>query len=190
MRAVRLSWGLFWRILHLGKSLSLEVGDDDEEEITDQWGAPEPSEGAATDGSWGVLFRGGGGKEGDSYFTNQGDACKWGETQSFTERYHPDKEATNCTINLFHGNAVFHSRQVLKCRQKQTPLGRLLVRQRPRQLKQVLVEQREERKEGAEEWLPDVFMEGHSPSQQEQLSIHPSLLLLCSPFSVLPSSQH
>ena len=37
---------------------------------------------------------------------------KWGEMQSFIEKYHPDKEVANHTINMFNDNAVFHFSQV------------------------------------------------------------------------------
>ncbi|XP_016070266.1 PREDICTED: tigger transposable element-derived protein 1-like [Miniopterus natalensis] len=57
---------------------------------------------------------------------------KWGEMQSFIEKYHPDKELANHAINLFNDNAVFHFRQVLKRRQKQS-LDRFLVRRGPRE---------------------------------------------------------
>ncbi|KAK1339615.1 hypothetical protein QTO34_018168 [Cnephaeus nilssonii] len=33
---------------------------------------------------------------------------KWGEMQSFIEKYHPDKEIANCALNLFNSTAVFH----------------------------------------------------------------------------------
>ncbi|KAK1346620.1 hypothetical protein QTO34_000479 [Cnephaeus nilssonii] len=55
---------------------------------------------------------------------------KLGESQSFIKKYHPDKEVANC-VNSFNDNAVFHFRQVLKCRQKQTSLDSFLVIQRP-----------------------------------------------------------
>ena len=60
---------------------------------------------------------------------------KWGEMASFIEKYHPDKEVANCAISLFSDNAVFHFRQGLKCRRKETSLDRFLVRQRPSELK-------------------------------------------------------
>nr|KAF6463386.1 tigger transposable element derived 1 [Molossus molossus] len=55
---------------------------------------------------------------------------KWGEMQNFIEKYHPDREVASRAINLFNDNAMFHFRQVLKRRQKQS-LDRFLVRQRP-----------------------------------------------------------
>ena len=33
---------------------------------------------------------------------------KWGEMQSFIEKYHLDKEVANHVINLLNDNAVFH----------------------------------------------------------------------------------
>ena len=49
---------------------------------------------------------------------------KRGELQRFIEKYHPDKIAANRVINLFNDNAVFHFRQMLKHRHKQTSLDR------------------------------------------------------------------
>ncbi|XP_054568220.1 uncharacterized protein LOC114233609 [Eptesicus fuscus] len=43
---------------------------------------------------------------------------KWGEMQSFVEKYHPNKEVANCAINLFNDNAVFHFRPSVKTEAK------------------------------------------------------------------------
>jgi hypothetical protein len=57
--------------------------------------------------------------------------AKWGEVQSFVERYHPDKAVASRSINIFNDNAMFHFRNVLKRRQNQITLDKFFVRQRP-----------------------------------------------------------
>ena len=57
--------------------------------------------------------------------------AKWGEVQSFLERYHPDKAVASRSINIFNDNAMCHFRNILKCRQKQITMDNILVRQRP-----------------------------------------------------------
>ena len=97
---------------------------------------------------------------------------KRGELQRFIEKYHPDKEVANLVIHLFSDNALFHFRQVLKHRQKQTLLDRFLVRG-PGSLKQVLVKQRQKRERAPEEQLSDIVMEGAAlhPPRRVQSSI-------------------
>jgi len=36
--------------------------------------------------------------------------AKWGEVQSFVERYHPDKAVASRSINISNDNAMFHFR--------------------------------------------------------------------------------
>jgi hypothetical protein len=55
--------------------------------------------------------------------------AKWGEVQSFVERYHPDKAAASRSINIFNDNAIFHFTNILKRRQKQITLDKFFVRQ-------------------------------------------------------------
>jgi len=57
--------------------------------------------------------------------------AKWGEVQSFVERYHPDKAVASRSINIFSDNAMCHFRNILKRRQKQITMENVLVRQRP-----------------------------------------------------------
>jgi len=57
--------------------------------------------------------------------------AKWGEVQSFVERYHPDKAVASRSINIFNDNAIRHFRNILKHTQKQITLDNFLVRQRP-----------------------------------------------------------
>ena len=60
-----------------------------------------------------------------------GICAKWGEVQSFVERYHPDKAVVSRSINIFKDNAMCHFRNILKRRQKQITMDNFLVRQRP-----------------------------------------------------------
>ena len=39
--------------------------------------------------------------------------AKWGEMQSFVERYRPDKAAASHSINIFNDNAMCHFRSIL-----------------------------------------------------------------------------
>ena len=57
--------------------------------------------------------------------------AKWGEVQSFVERYQPDKVVASRSINIFNDNAMCHFRNILKRRQKQITMDNFLVRQRP-----------------------------------------------------------
>jgi len=56
--------------------------------------------------------------------------AKWGEVQSFVERYHPAKAVASRSINISNDNAMCHFRNILKRRQKQITLDNILVRQR------------------------------------------------------------
>jgi hypothetical protein len=89
--------------------------------------------------------------------------------QSFVERYHPDKAVTNRIINLFNDNAMSHFRNILKRRQKQISLDRILVRQGPSE-SQAESSGAKRRKRGREKTpegqLPGVFMEGDSSFKQ------------------------
>ena len=57
--------------------------------------------------------------------------AKWGEVQSFMDRYHPNKAVASRSINIFNDNAMCHCRNILKRRQKQITMDNFLVRQRP-----------------------------------------------------------
>jgi hypothetical protein len=84
------------------------------------------------------------------------------------ERYHPDNAVTNRIINLFNDNAMSHFRNILKCRQKQISLGRFLVKQGPNesQAESSGAKRRKREREKIPGQLPDVFIEGDSPSKQ------------------------
>ncbi|KAK1327547.1 hypothetical protein QTO34_013049 [Cnephaeus nilssonii] len=122
-------------IVSLGKSMGLEVDDDDVEELVEDHSTEltteelqdlqrEQQQPAAEERSSEE------GREDIPTSLIKGMLGKWGEMQSFIEKYHPDKEVANRAISLFNDNAVLHFRQVLNRRQKQS-LGRYLVRQRP-----------------------------------------------------------
>lgn len=46
-------------------------------------------------------------------------------------RYHPDKVVASHSVDIFNDNAMHHSRNILKHRQKQITLDNVLVKQRP-----------------------------------------------------------
>jgi len=52
---------------------------------------------------------------------------KWGEVQSFVERYHPNKAVASRSINIFNDNVMCHFRNILKRRQKQITMDNFLV---------------------------------------------------------------
>ena len=54
--------------------------------------------------------------------------AKWGEVQSFVERYHPDNAVASRSINIFNDNAMCHFRNIFKRRQKQIAMDNFLVR--------------------------------------------------------------
>ena len=83
---------------------------------------------------------------------------KWGDLRSFMEKYYPDKGEANRTLNLFNDTLMSHFRKVLKHRQKQIILDRFLVKESK--------SQRVEKERTPEGQLPQVFMEGDSPSKQ------------------------
>ncbi|KDR15886.1 hypothetical protein L798_09812 [Zootermopsis nevadensis] len=56
-------------------------------------------------------------------------SVKWGEVQSFVERYHHDKAVASRSINIFNDNAMCHFINILKRRQKQITMDNFLVRQ-------------------------------------------------------------
>ena len=52
----------------------------------------------------------------------------WETVQNFVEKHHLNKAVTVQTINLFNDNAMSHSCEILKRRQKQVSLDRFLVK--------------------------------------------------------------
>lgn len=107
-------------IVFLGKSMGLDVEDDDVEELVGDHNT-EPTTEELQDLQRekqlpvaGELFtQEEEGKEDTPASLIKEILGKWEEMQSFIENYHPDKEVTNLTINLFNDNAGFHFRQVL-----------------------------------------------------------------------------
>jgi hypothetical protein len=87
--------------------------------------------------------------------------AKCGEVQSFIEQYHHDKAVAIHSINIFNDNAMFHFRNILKRRQKHITLDKFFVRQRPSESQAESSGAKKQRRQ-----LPDVFMEGGSPSKQ------------------------
>ena len=73
--------------------------------------------------------------------------AKWGEVQSFVERYHPDKAVASRSINIFNDNAKCYFRNILKRRQKQITMDNFLVRQRPSEAESSVAKRQKKEKE-------------------------------------------
>lgn len=89
--------GSVWRTLCLGRSLGLEVGGADVEELAEGRGTeltteepPDLQREQQQPAAEGALQRREGGY---SHFADQGMLGKWGEMQSFTGKYHPDRSS-------------------------------------------------------------------------------------------------
>ena len=120
----------------LGKSMGLEVDGDDVEALVEDHNTELPTEElqdlqreqpqmAAEELSLEV-------EEKEDIPTSLSRKCLGnGENANFIEKYHLDKEVANHVINLLNDNTVFHIKQVIKLRQKQSSLDRFLVRRTP-----------------------------------------------------------
>ena len=53
---------------------------------------------------------------------------KCGKLQNFVEKYHPYKAVAVWAMNVFNDNAKSHFQEILKMRQNQVSLSRLLVK--------------------------------------------------------------
>ena len=94
--------------------------------------------------------------------------AKWGELQSFVEKYHPDIAVTNRAVSIFNDNVMSHFRRIVQKRKKQLTIDRFFIKEKraatsqpdsPRKKKN----RRETTPEGE---LPSLLMEGDSPSKQ------------------------
>ncbi|XP_023230982.1 tigger transposable element-derived protein 1-like isoform X1 [Centruroides sculpturatus] len=96
--------------------------------------------------------------------------AKWSEVQSFVERYHPDNAVASRVINLFNDNAMSHFHNIVKRRQNQISLDRVLVKKKPSesQAKSAMKKQeiQEVREKTPEVQLLDAVLEGDSPSKK------------------------
>ncbi|KAM6468469.1 uncharacterized protein PHA67_007400 [Liasis olivaceus] len=84
---------------------------------------------------------------------------KWNEYQDFFEKHHPNITVMNRVLNLMNDNVVSHFWRVMQCRKKQVTLDRFFAKTEPAAKRQ----RREDTPEGD---LPDVLLEGDSPSKQ------------------------
>ena len=54
--------------------------------------------------------------------------AKWGEVQLFVGKYHPDTMIANRAVHIFSHYAMMHFRSILKRKQKQLTLDKLLAK--------------------------------------------------------------
>ncbi|KAM6467503.1 uncharacterized protein PHA67_012932 [Liasis olivaceus] len=84
---------------------------------------------------------------------------KWNECQDFFEEHHPNITVTNRVLNQMNDNMVSHFRRVMQRRKKQVTLDRFFGKTEP-------AAKRQRRKDTPEGDLPNVLLEGDSPSKQ------------------------
>ncbi|XP_069961423.1 uncharacterized protein [Cherax quadricarinatus] len=123
-------------VVSLGKSMGLDVSDQDVEELVDDHTEElttkelqelhlEKQQIAAEEIASEEEER----RENVSSSVIKDICAKWSEVQSFVEKYHPNKAVASRVCNMFNDNALSHFRQILKRRQKQTSLDRFFVQQ-------------------------------------------------------------
>ena len=93
-------------------------------------------------------------------------SAKWIGLYGFVELYHPDKAATNRAVNAFNDEVMSHFRKVLKRRQKQVTLDMFFKKRQQHPTAESSKPKRFERERSPSADLPEVFMEGDSPSKQ------------------------
>ncbi|KAF7235332.1 Tigger transposable element-derived protein 1 [Varanus komodoensis] len=84
---------------------------------------------------------------------------KWNECQDFFEKHHPNITVTNRVLNLMNDNVVSPFRRVVQRRKKQVTSNGFFAKIYP-------AAKRRRREETPEGDLPDVLMEGDSPSKK------------------------
>ena len=95
------------------------------------------------------------------------DVCaKWNELYGFVELYHPDKAVTSRAVNAFNDEVMSHFRKVLKRRQKQVTLDMFFKKRQQHPTAESSKPERFERERSPSADLPEVVMEGDSPSNQ------------------------
>ena len=92
--------------------------------------------------------------------------AKWNELYSFVELYHPDKAATSRAVNALNEEVMSHFRKVLKRRQKQVALDMFFKKRQEHPTAESSEPKRFEREKSPSADLPEVFMEGDSPSKR------------------------
>nr|XP_020452715.1 tigger transposable element-derived protein 1 [Monopterus albus] len=123
-------------IMSLGKTMGLEVNEDDIQELVEEHGQElttnelidlhrEQQQEVMEEISSEEEDK----KPEESLTSNEiRDMCKmWETVQNFVEKHHPNKAVAVRATNLFNDNAVSHFCQILKRRQNQVSLDRFLV---------------------------------------------------------------
>ncbi|XP_040177160.1 tigger transposable element-derived protein 1-like isoform X2 [Rana temporaria] len=123
------------QILSLGEIMGLEVNEEDIEELLEEYGQELTTDELMDlhrDQRLEVKEEISSEEEDkraqESLTSNEiREMCKmWEKVQHFVEKYHPNKDVAVQTINLFNDNTMSHFHQILKRRQKQVSLDRLL----------------------------------------------------------------
>lgn len=124
-------------IVSLGKTMGLEVDEDDIQELVEEHGQElttdelmdlhrEQHQEVVEEISSEEEDK----KTEESLSSNEiREMCKmWERVQNFVEKHHPNKAVAVRAMNLFDDNAMSHFREILKRRQKQQSLDRFLVK--------------------------------------------------------------
>ena len=91
------------------------------------------------------------------------------DLQNFAEKYHPDTVVTNRTVNIFNDNMMAHFIKTLQHRrQQQQTFDKFTLKRRttPKKISPEPKRQRIAVEEDKERDLPEVIMDGDSPSKQ------------------------
>ena len=159
--------------MSVGKSLGLEIDNDDVEELLDEHQAELTTEELLRlqNEQKKMLEEEMSSEEEearkDAPTSEIKQMCsKWTELQNLVELHHPDKAAATRVINDLNDTIMNHFRKVLKRRQKQVSLDRYFKR-KEHPVAELSVAKRFERESTPQtEELPEVLMEGDPPSKQ------------------------
>ncbi|XP_019512623.1 PREDICTED: tigger transposable element-derived protein 1-like [Hipposideros armiger] len=125
-------------IVSLGKTMGLEVNEDDIQELVEEHGQ-EPTTDQLMDlphEQQQEVMEISSAEEEEEEKVEESltsykirEVCKmWETVQNFVEKHHPNKAAAVRAMNLFNENAMSHFREILKRREKQASLDRILVK--------------------------------------------------------------
>ncbi|GCC30802.1 hypothetical protein chiPu_0009256 [Chiloscyllium punctatum] len=167
-------------IVSLGKSMGLEVSEEDVEELvedhkneltteelqdlhkTQQEEVAEEISSEEEEGASGNISS-----------VKIKELCfLWSKTQAIVEKWHPNKAVVNRSINMFNDNVIDHFRKIQKSRQHQKILERKFSKEsqssepQPSTSGVSVTAMKRQREQTAEAQLPDVIMESDSPSKQ------------------------
>ncbi|XP_060794322.1 tigger transposable element-derived protein 1-like [Neoarius graeffei] len=93
---------------------------------------------------------------------------KWSEVQAFIEKHHPDKTVASRAVDILNDNVMAHFRKITQQRKRQVSLDRFLVQNTSRR---TTSQETKKRKKKLQKYpqscpmLPDVIMEQDSPSK-------------------------